>query len=68
MGLQGLTLINPATCYGRSRLAHIGTNDYSLEQLIMILRGNALPSVIDTPVREACIGRVAFCYREYYPF
>eukprot|EP00977_Amphora_coffeiformis_P020912 scaffold8628_cov149-Amphora_coffeaeformis.AAC.6 len=79
---QGLTLVNPATCYYRSRLAIEGpivaasnpllyyfnllrllplfTDDYSLDQLVMILSGEALPSVIDDAMREAYLGRVAF--------
>lgn len=80
--LQGLVLINPATCYDRSQLAAKGPpvsklppllypfglmgliplfmDDYSLAQLFLILQANALPSVIDNPVREAFMGRVAF--------
>ena len=79
---EGLTLINPATCYYRSRLAMDGpvvaasnpwlyffqvprllplfTDDYSLDQLLMIFSGEALPSVIDDELREAYLGRVAF--------
>lgn len=80
---QGLALINPATCYYRSRLAIEGpavaavsnpllyyfnlvrllplfTDKYSWDQLVMILRGQALPSVIDDAMREAYLGRVAF--------
>lgn len=80
--LQGLVLINPATCYDRSQLAAKGpsiaslppllypfglagllplfSDAYSFEQLILILSAKALPSVIDDPVREAFMGRVAF--------
>lgn len=80
--LQGLVLINPATCYDRSQLAIKGpqvshmpnalylmglfgqllplfTDEYSVEQLGLILRAKALPSVIDNPQREAYMGRVA---------
>ena len=82
LSFQGLALINPATCYYRSRLAIKGpdvaashpwlyyfnllgllplfTDDYSVDQLLMILRGQALPSVIDNAIREAYLGRVAF--------
>ena len=82
LAFRGLALINPATCYYRSRLAMEGpivaasnpyfyyfnllrllplfTDDYSFDQLLMILRGEALPSVIDNEMREAYLGRVAF--------
>ena len=82
LAFQGLGLINPATCYYRSRLAIEGpvvasshpllyyfnlvrllplfTDDHSFDQLLMILRGEALPSVIDDAMREAYLGRVAF--------
>jgi pimeloyl-ACP methyl ester carboxylesterase len=82
VNLQGLTLINPATCYERSQLAVKGpqvakmpngmylmglssqllplfTDDYSVAQLLLILQAKALPSVIDNPLREAYMGRVA---------
>jgi hypothetical protein len=35
-------------------------DEYSFEQLILILTAKALPSVIDNPVRESFMGRVAF--------
>lgn len=80
--LQGLVLINPATCYDRSQLATAGppiakqslplyllglvskllplfTDEFSFEQLLLILQAKALPSVIDNPCREAYMGRVA---------
>jgi len=80
--LQGLVLINPATCYDRSQLATAGppvaktpfpfyllalftklvplfTDEFSVEQLFLILQAKALPSVIDNPRREAYMGRVA---------
>ena len=82
LSFEGLTLINPATCYYRSRLAIDGpvvadshpwfyyfnlvrllplfTDEYSFDQLLMILRGEALPSVIDDALRESYLGRVAF--------
>lgn len=82
INLQGLILINPATCYDRSQLAIKGpkvartpnvlyaptlfsqllplfTDEYSVEQLGLILSAKALPSVIDNPMREAYMGRVA---------
>ena len=81
--LKGLTLINAATCYDRSKLAIEGpkvarlndftypigligrllplfTDKYSTDQLLLILKAKALPSVIDNPCREAYMGRVAF--------
>mmetsp|Transcript_27935 Transcript_27935/g.61529 ORF Transcript_27935/g.61529 Transcript_27935/m.61529 type:complete len:562 (-) Transcript_27935:785-2470(-) len=83
VNLQGLVLINPATCYDRSQLATAGpsvantpfpfyilglfsklvplfTDEFSFEQLLLILQAKALPSVIDNPCREAYMGRVAF--------
>eukprot|EP00535_Pseudo-nitzschia_heimii_P011930 CAMPEP_0197195940 /NCGR_PEP_ID=MMETSP1423-20130617/32087_1 /TAXON_ID=476441 /ORGANISM="Pseudo-nitzschia heimii, Strain UNC1101" /LENGTH=486 /DNA_ID=CAMNT_0042649703 /DNA_START=474 /DNA_END=1934 /DNA_ORIENTATION=+ len=80
--LQGIVLINPATCYDRSQLATAGplvaktpfpfyvlglfsklvplfTDEFSLEQLFLILRAKALPSNIDNACREAYMGRVA---------
>jgi len=82
LAFHGLALINPATCYYRSRLAIEGPlvasshpllyyfnlirliplfmDEYSFDQLLMILRGEALPSVIDDAAREAYLGRVAF--------
>ena len=81
LNLQGLILINPATCFDRSQLASKGpavstlpkllypfgllrllplfTDEYSFEQLLLILQAKALPSVIDTAEREAYMGRVA---------
>ena len=35
-------------------------DDYGLSQLLLILSSEALPSVIDTPAREAYMGRTAF--------
>jgi pimeloyl-ACP methyl ester carboxylesterase len=80
--LQGLVLINPATCYDRSQLAAKGppvaklpkllypfgltgllplfADEYSIQQLFLILSAKALPSVIDDPMRESYMGRVAF--------
>lgn len=80
--LQGLVLINPATCYDRSQLAAKGPaiaklpaplypfglagllplfmDEHSFSQLLLILSAKALPSVIDDPVRESFMGRVAF--------
>ena len=81
--IDGLTLINAATCYDRSALAAKGpsvaaaaawwyplalatslgplfADEYSIQQLLLILQAEALPSVIDDAVREAYMGRVAF--------
>jgi pimeloyl-ACP methyl ester carboxylesterase len=82
LNLQGLILINPATCFDRSQLASKGpavstlpkflypfgllrllplfTDEYSFKQLLLLLQAKGLPSVIDTPAREAYMGRVAF--------
>jgi pimeloyl-ACP methyl ester carboxylesterase len=81
INLQGVTLINPATCYNQSKLARdappltqipsflypfallrlipLFTDNYALPQLLLILQSKALPSVIDTPQREAYMGRTA---------
>ena len=81
INLQGLTLINAATCYDRSRLAAEGPpvtrlpkflyvfgllkllpmflDEISFPQLLAIVQGNALPSLIDNPTREAYMGRFA---------
>jgi pimeloyl-ACP methyl ester carboxylesterase len=80
--IKGMTLINAATCYDRSKLAMMGpmvaglpkllypfallsliplfTDDYAWDQLVLILRAQALPSVIDSAQRESYMGRVAF--------
>eukprot|EP00545_Synedropsis_sp_CCMP1620_P004928 CAMPEP_0119011456 /NCGR_PEP_ID=MMETSP1176-20130426/5691_1 /TAXON_ID=265551 /ORGANISM="Synedropsis recta cf, Strain CCMP1620" /LENGTH=467 /DNA_ID=CAMNT_0006964291 /DNA_START=47 /DNA_END=1450 /DNA_ORIENTATION=+ len=80
--LKGMTLINAATCYDRSKLASMGpsvaalpallypfgllrmlplfTDEYSWDQLLMILQAKALPSVIDSAQRESFMGRIAF--------
>ena len=81
INFQGLTLINAATCYDRSRLAAEGPpvtrlpkflyvfgilkllpmflDEVSFPQLLAIVQGNALPSLIDNPTREAYMGRFA---------
>lgn len=80
--LQGLALINAATCFDRSKLVAAGpqvaelplwlypaglikllplfSDEYSMDQLFLILQGKALPSVLDNATREAYLGRVAF--------
>jgi len=90
INMQGLTLINAATCYDRSKLSVEGpkvancssglylpgllqllplfTDEYSVEQLLLILKGKALPSVIDDETREAYMGRVAFSLPFVLPF
>eukprot|EP00978_Attheya_sp_CCMP212_P001361 scaffold2851_cov40-Attheya_sp.AAC.1 len=42
------------------KLVPLFTDEYSFPQLLLILRSKGLPSVIDTPAREAYMGRVAF--------
>jgi pimeloyl-ACP methyl ester carboxylesterase len=42
-----------------SKLVPLFTDEFSLEQLFLILQAKALPSVIDNPRREAYMGRVA---------
>lgn len=42
-----------------SKLVPLFTDEFSLEQLFLILQAKALPSVIDNPCREAYMGRVA---------
>ena len=46
--------------FGLARLWPLFVDDYSVGQLWLILRSQALPSVIDTAAREAYMGRVAF--------
>lgn len=81
--IQGLTLVNPATCYLSSPLSIKGPavcqlppwqyplallkelvplfiDQYMWPQLWLIVTSQALPSVIDTPQREAYMGRTAF--------
>lgn len=82
INLKGMTLINAATCYDRSKLASMGptvanlppllypfglarllplfSDEFSFDQLLMILQAKALPSVIDSAQRESFMGRIAF--------
>jgi hypothetical protein len=46
--------------FGVLRLLHMFLDDVSLPQFFAILQGRALPSIIDNPVREAYMGRLAF--------
>ena len=46
--------------FGLMRLVPLFTDEYSFDQLLLILQAKALPSVIDTPQRESYMGRVAF--------
>jgi pimeloyl-ACP methyl ester carboxylesterase len=41
------------------KLLPLLTDEYSLDQLLLILRAEALPSIIDDGIREAYMGRVA---------
>jgi len=43
-----------------AKLVPLFTDEYSFPQLLLILRSKGLPSIIDTPAREAYMGRVAF--------
>jgi hypothetical protein len=46
-------------------------DEFSFQQLLLILKALALPSVIDNPIREAYMGRVAFLLPtklEYMPW
>jgi len=45
---------------GVAGLLPLFVDDYGLPQLLMMLKSEALPSVIDTPEREAYLGRTAF--------
>jgi pimeloyl-ACP methyl ester carboxylesterase len=82
VNLQGVVLVNAATCFDRSRLAAEGPpvatlppmlyvfgilkllpmflDKISLPQFWLIIQGIALPSLIDNPMREAYMGRLAF--------
>jgi len=84
----GITLVNPATSYARSKLAvaappvsrlpsplylfglaslfPLFLDGYQLPQLVRILSGQQLPGVIDSPEREAYMGRVAFTLPERF--
>jgi pimeloyl-ACP methyl ester carboxylesterase len=42
---------------GLLKLTELLTDQYSIEQLWLILQAKALPSIIDTPAREAYMGR-----------
>jgi pimeloyl-ACP methyl ester carboxylesterase len=46
--------------FGLSTLLPLFTDAFSFEQLLLILQAKALPSVIDNPIRESYMGRVAF--------
>lgn len=46
--------------FGLMQLLPLFADAFSFEQLLLILQAKALPSVIDTPAREAYMGRVAF--------
>jgi pimeloyl-ACP methyl ester carboxylesterase len=46
--------------FGLLRLLPMFTDEYAFPQLILMLQSKALPSVIDSPEREAYMGRVAF--------
>jgi len=45
---------------GVASLLPLFVDDFGLSQLLLILSSKALPSVIDTPAREAYMGRTAF--------
>jgi pimeloyl-ACP methyl ester carboxylesterase len=49
-------LVYPA---GLLKLLPLLTDEYSLDQLLLILQAEALPSIIDDEIREAYLGRVA---------
>lgn len=60
---EGLALIRlPKVFYlfGILRLLPMFLDDISLPQFMAIIQGKALPSIIDNPIREAYMGRVAF--------
>jgi pimeloyl-ACP methyl ester carboxylesterase len=44
---------------GLLKIFSLVTDEYSVDQLLLILRGEALPSIIDDEIREAYMGRVA---------
>jgi pimeloyl-ACP methyl ester carboxylesterase len=46
--------------FGLWTLLPLFTDAFSFEQLLLILQAKALPSVIDDPIRESYMGRVAF--------
>ena len=51
-----------------SKLVPLFMDQYQLPQLLLILSSKALPSVIDTPAREAYMGRVALSLSQRVQF
>ena len=88
--ISGLVLINPATCYDRSKLKSLAppvaqlpmpqylyglmkllplfVDKYQFPQLLLMLSSEALPSIIDSPAREAYMGRIAFSLADKLKF
>ena len=53
-------LPGPLYFFGLASLLPLFVDQWQLPQLLKIASAQALPSVIDTPAREAYMGRVAF--------
>lgn len=54
--------------FGLLKLLPLFTDEYSVEQLLMIFQSKALPSVIDNEEREAYMGRVALSLPFVIPY
>ena len=54
--------------FGLLKLLPMFTDEYSFDQLLLILKGQGLPSVIDDETREAYMGRVAFSLPFVIPY
>jgi len=54
--------------FGLAKLLPLFTDEFSFHQLLLILKGEGLPSVIDDETREAYMGRVAFSLPFVIPF
>ena len=54
--------------FGLLRLLPLLTDEYSMDQLFLILQSKALPSVIDNETREAYLGRVALSLPQVIPY
>ena len=58
----------PQYIYGLMKLLPLFVDEFGLPQLLLMLSSEALPSIIDTPAREAYMGRIAFSLAEKLKF
>jgi len=54
--------------FGLAKLLPLFSDEYSVQQLFLILQSKALPSVIDNEVREAYMGRIALSLPFVVPY